>query len=63
MQNIIKALIGLAIVAFILAIIATLFGRIVGVPAEAFSRACTNLTLIAIALFVLQKKDKDDKQG
>ena len=51
-----KGLVGFACLAFLLAIIATLGDRIFGVPAEAFSRACNNLAIIAIALTVCFKK-------
>ena len=58
MSNIIKALIILACLAFVLAIIEALFGFfIIGVRPEGFSRACTNLLLIAIALTVCLKKE------
>lgn len=54
MQNVIKGLIGLAIIAFLLAVITVLAHGpvIMGLQAESFSRACTNLTLIAIAISV-----------
>ncbi len=53
MSNAMKGLIGLSGLAFLLAVIATfLTGSIVGITAEAFSRACSNLALIAIALTV-----------
>ncbi len=53
MSNAMKGLIGLSGLAFLLAMIATLFtGPIMGVAPEAFSRACSNLALIAIALTV-----------
>lgn len=55
MSNAMKGLIGLSGLAFLLAVIATLFtgtGTIMGVAAEGFSRACSNLALIAIALAV-----------
>ncbi len=51
MQNIINGLIGLSVVAFLLAVIEVLFGvSIMGIQPESFSRACTNLALIAIAM-------------
>jgi hypothetical protein len=51
MQIAIKAMVGLAGLAFVLAVIcsAILSGPILGIPAEGFSRACTNLALLAIA--------------
>ena len=56
MQNIAKGLIGLAILAFLLAIIGTVFtGAILRVPPEAFSRACTNLALVGIGVAMVFK--------
>jgi len=54
MQNIINALVGLAVVAFLLAVITILAQSqfVMGIQAESFSRASTNLALIAIALSV-----------
>ncbi len=54
MEMIIKGLIGLSALAFVLAVIgaAVLSGPILGIHAEGFSRACTNLALLAIALSV-----------
>ncbi len=57
MEYINKALIGLSALSFLVAVIGTLFaGRIMGVPPEAFSRACTNLALIAIGLSICFKE-------
>lgn len=55
-----KVLVGLAALAFVFAIITTLVGGfpIMGVCAEAFSRASNNLALIAIALVLLFKGEK-----
>ena len=54
MQNVINGLIGLAIIAFLLAVITVLTNShfLMGIQAESFSRACTNLALIAIAITV-----------
>ncbi len=54
MEMIIKGLIGLSALAFVLAVIgaAVLSGPILGIHPEGFSRACTNLALLAIALSV-----------
>ena len=50
MQTFVKASIGLAILGFLMAVIVVLFtGAIAGISAESFSRASTNLALIAIA--------------
>ena len=53
MQNIINVSVGLAILGFLLAVVTVFTGPVfAGIPAESFSRACTNLALIAIALAV-----------
>ncbi|MDZ7723423.1 MAG: hypothetical protein U5R06_11615 [candidate division KSB1 bacterium] len=50
-------LIGLSALAFVLAVVSVLLsGRILGVSPEAYSRACSNLALIAIALLLTLKK-------
>jgi len=51
-------LIGLAASGFLLAVVSVLLisGPILGVGPEAFSRGCTNLALIAIALGVWSKQ-------
>ena len=57
MQYITKVLIGLSAIAFLLAVIGTLFSfPIMGVAPEAFSRACTNLALIAIGWSICFKE-------
>ena len=50
MSNLVKALIGLAALAFVLAVLAQFAGPIVNTPAEGYSRASANLALLAIAL-------------
>jgi len=57
MCNLSKVLIGLAGLGFLLAVFETLFWPIYGIQAEAFSRASTNLALIAIALLICNKQD------
>jgi len=54
MQNIINGLIGLAIIAFVLAVVTVLAQSqfVMGIQAESFSRASNNLALISIALAV-----------
>ena len=52
MSTMVKALIGLAALAFVLAVVAHFAGPIVTTRAEAYSRASTNLALLAIALVV-----------
>ena len=55
MRNVGIALVGLSAVGFLLAVVVVLMGGepIMGVPAEGFSRGCSNLALIAIALTLL----------
>ena len=55
MQKLTMVLIGLSVVAFLLAVIGAFIGPIVGISPEGFSRACTNLALIGIALSVCCK--------
>jgi hypothetical protein len=50
MTNLPKAFTLLAVLAFLLAIVANFTGPIAGTSAEGFSRACTNLALLAIAV-------------
>ncbi len=59
MNNIIIGLIALSALAYVLAVIGSLFSfNILGVTPEAFSRACSNLALIAIALGIWHNKRK-----
>ena len=57
MENVLKILVGLAAVAFLMAVIGSAFtsGPILGTRPEAFSRASSNLALIVIALALLSK--------
>jgi hypothetical protein len=64
MQSLGIVLICLSALGFVLAVIAAILGGpILGIPAEGFSRACSNLALIAIALFVYRKCKGEDKAG
>ena len=57
MSNLTTGLIGLSILAFLLAVVASLFiGTMMGITPEAFSRASANLALIAIALAVTRRQ-------
>ena len=57
MDTLVKALIGLAAVGFLLAVATSLTSVFfLGLPAESFSRACSNLALIGIALSIASKK-------
>lgn len=51
MSNIIKGLIILSALAFVLAVVGSLIHvHILKIPPEGYSRACSNLALIAIAM-------------
>jgi len=50
MSTLVKALIGLAALAFVLAVLTHFTGPIVRTQPEAYSRASTNLALLAMAL-------------
>ncbi len=56
MQYISKVLIGLSALAFLLAVIGTLFNFNIVASPEALSRACTNLALIAIGWSICFKE-------
>jgi uncharacterized membrane protein len=53
MNNLAKVLTGLAALAFVLAVVTNFMGALLNTPAEGYSRACTNLALLAIALVVV----------
>ena len=57
MPGIAKLLVLLAVLTFVLAVIGAWTGTIVGIGAEAYSRACTNLALIAIAIVMVFKEE------
>jgi hypothetical protein len=50
MRTLAKVLIGLAALGFVLAVAGVFAGRIMHVTPEGYSRACSNLALLAIAL-------------
>ena len=57
MRNLHILLIALSVLGFVLAVVGTLLGRsIAGVAPEGFSRACSNLALITIALALVGEK-------
>jgi len=59
MRNLTRALILLSAVGFVLAVLGSFMGvTIVGISPEGFSRACTNLALIAIALLLVLDKER-----
>ena len=56
MENVAKGLVALAVLTLIGAVLASLMGGdLMGFPAESFSRACSNLALLAIALMLIGK--------
>ena len=56
MENLPKIFLTAAILAFILAIITVFTGPMIAeIPAESFSRACTNLALLAIGFAMVNK--------
>lgn len=57
MTNLAKACVGLAALAFILAVVTALTGPIL-VGAEAYSHAATNLALLALCLFLGFKEER-----
>lgn len=57
MQNVPKILVAVAALSFLAGVAVVLSGgTIANIPAESFSRAANNLTLIAIALLLIAKK-------
>lgn len=50
MENLAKALVGLAALSFVLAVASSFIGPIAGLPPESFSRACNNMALVGIGL-------------
>ena len=58
MSTALKVVVILACLGFVIALLQVLFGfKLAGIDAEAFSRASSNLALIAIAAAVCLKKD------
>jgi len=57
MPGIAKSLVLLAVITFVLAVLGAWTGNMMGIGAEALSRACTNLALIAIAIVVVFKEE------
>jgi len=58
MSYLLKALIGLSLIAFFIAVFGTIFGfSFLGTGPEGYSRACNNIILIAIALAVCFKTE------
>ena len=57
MPGIAKLLVLLAAITFVLAVVGAYTGNIVGIGAEAYSRACTNLALLALATAMVFKEE------
>ena len=57
MPGIAKLLVLLAVITFVVAVVGAWTGPIMGIGAEAFSRACTNLALLAIAIVMVFKEE------
>ncbi len=64
MENVAKGLVVLAALSFIGAVLAGLMGgALMGFPAESFSRACTNLAVVAIAVMLMGSKGQAATPG
>ncbi len=57
MPGIAKLLVLLAVITFVVAVVGAWTGTIMRIGAEAFSRACTNLALLAIAIVMVFKEE------
>ena len=57
MPGLAKLLVLLAAITFVLAVVGAWTGTMMGIGAEALSRACTNLALIAIAMVMVFKEE------
>ena len=57
MSAIVYVFVLLALITFIVAVIGSWTGTIAGIGAEAFSRDCTNLALLAIAIVMVFKEE------
>ena len=57
MPDIAKLLVLLAAITFVLAVIGAWSGTMMGIGAEALSRACTNLALLAIGIVMVFKEE------
>ena len=58
MPGIAKLLVLLAALTFVLAVVGAWTGAIVGIGAEAYSRACTNLALLALGIVMVFKEEQ-----
>ncbi len=58
MSGIAKLFVLLALLTFVIAVVGAWTGPIVGIGAEAYSRACTNLALLALAMVMVFEEEK-----
>jgi len=58
MPGVAKLLVALAALTFVLAVIGAWTGTMMGIGAEAYSRACTNLALLALAIVIVFKEER-----
>jgi len=58
MPGVAKLLVVLAALTFVLAVIGAWTGTMMGIGAEAYSRACTNLALLALAIVIVFKEER-----
>ena len=58
MPGVAKLLVVLAALTFVLAVVGAWTGTIMGIGAEAYSRACTNLALLALAIVMVFKEER-----
>ncbi len=58
MPGVAKLLVVLAALTFVLAVIGAWTGTMMGIGAEAYSRACTNLALLALGIVIVFKEER-----
>jgi len=58
MPGVAKLLVVLAALTFVLAVIGAWTGTMMGIGAEAYSRASTNLALLALAIVIVFKEER-----
>jgi len=58
MPGVAKLLVALAALTFVLAVIGAWTGTMMGIGAEAYSRACTNLALLALGIVIVFKEER-----
>ena len=58
MPGVAKLLVVLAALTFVLAVVTAWTGNMMGIGAEAYSRACTNLALLALGIVMVFKEER-----